>query len=370
MEPFAQWPNQMPTPDMWLQIGEQFMKRNQAYTRLIMEGSRARVGLTPKDVVWSLNKVKLYRYRPTQEKVRGVPLLLVYALINRAYILDLAPGRSLVEYLVNRGYDVYLLDWGTPGLEDRNLTFGDYVTKYIPKAAKKVQRISGSKEFSILGYCMGGTMSTMYASIFPNDGLKNLVLMAAPVDFAHHPFYSSWLRNKYFDVDKIVDVLGLIPGPMIDWGNKMLKPVQNFVSSEVTLWNNVNNQKFLNGWGPINKWVNDGPAFPGETFRQWIKDLYQDNKLVKGEMVVGGYKVNLGNINANLLALGASQDHIALPEQVKAIVDHISSADKEYAEANAGHVALTISGQSTKFTWPKIGNWLETRSGEFVPVKK
>ncbi|QGG46744.1 class III poly(R)-hydroxyalkanoic acid synthase subunit PhaC [Heliorestis convoluta] len=358
---------QQPTPAVMMQIAEEWNKRNQEYTRILFDGPRAKVGQTPKDLVWSLNKARLYRYRATCQEGPRVPLLMVYALINRAYILDLAPGRSLVEYLVNRGFDVYLLDWGTPGLEDREIDFGDYVCKYIPKAVRKMQRLSNSKEFSILGYCQGGTISSMYASIYPNSGLENLILMASPIDFSYHPYYSTWLRNKYFDVDRMVDTLGNIPGPMIDWGNRMLKPMQNFVSSEYALWNNSVNDRFLQNWAPMNKWLNDGPPFPGEAFRNWIKDLYQDNKLVKGELVINGHKIDLGRAKANLLAIGASEDHIALPEQVKAAVDHFGSQDKEYFEVPAGHVALTVSSRGTKVTWPKIGDWLTERSGEMVP---
>jgi polyhydroxyalkanoate synthase len=362
MDALNEYPNTILNPtEMW-EAAEQLRERIQKYTRLSIEESDTQVGQTPKDIVWSLNKAKLYHYRATQTTRKSVPLLMVYALINRAYILDLVPGRSLVEYLVGKGFDVYLLDWGTPGLEDRELTFGDYITKYIPKAVKKIQQLSKSEEFSILGYCMGGTMSSIYAAIYPNAGLKNLITMASPIDFSYHPYYSVWLRNKNFDLDKMVDTLGLIPGSLIDLGNKMLKPVQNFVSSEIKLWDNALDDKFLQSWGPINKWVNDGPPFPGEVFRQWIRDFYQENKLVKGELVIGGYKVDLNRINANLLVIGATRDHIALPQQVKAAVDYFGSQNKEYFEVDAGHVALTVSGIATRKTWPKIADWLTSQT--------
>lgn len=357
-----EFPQNISDPTGALKIIEEMYQRNKEYSNLQLKQSDQKVGQTPKDIVWSLNKVQLYHYRPTQAKRYAVPVLMIYALINRAYILDLVPGKSLVEFLVSQGYDVYLLDWGTPGLEDRDLSFGDYVTKYIPKAVKKIQRISRSREFSILGYCMGGTISSMYASIFPDDGLKNLILMASPIDFSFHPYYSVWLRNKNFDLDKMVDTLGLIPGNVIDWGNKMLKPVQNFLSSEVNLWSNATNNNFIKSWSPLNQWINDGPPFPGEVFRQWIKDFYQENKLVKGEMVINGYKIDLNRIKAKLLAIGATQDHIALPQQVKAAVDYFGSTEKEYFEVNAGHVSLTIGGTASKVTWPKIRDWLAGRS--------
>jgi len=347
-------------------VCEEICKRNSEYVRLLLEGPKTRVGVTPKDVVWSLNKSTLYHYRPSRKRHYSIPVLIIYALINRPYILDLAPGRSLVSNLVDLGFDVYLLDWGSPGLEDRGLSFGDYVTKYIPRAVKKIQRLSGSREFTILGYCMGGTMSSMYAAIYPDAGLKNLILAASPVDFSYHPYFSQWFRNKYFDLDRLVDVLGVIPGQMIDWGNKMLKPVQNYLSSEVSLWHNSLNAKFTKDWAPVNKWINDGPNFPGEAFRQWIGDLYQKNKMVKGEFILNGYNVDLRQIKANLLAIGATQDHIVLPEQVRAALDCFGSSDKEYYEVDSGHVSLIISGKAAKKTWPKLTDWLDSRSGTLI----
>ncbi|HEX3014784.1 MAG TPA: class III poly(R)-hydroxyalkanoic acid synthase subunit PhaC [Desulfobacteria bacterium] len=359
-EQFKEQIDDFTNPSGVWEVAEDIFQRNQQYGKLLFEGAEAAVGQSPKDVVWSLNKVKLYRYRSPRPATVTVPLLMVYALINRAYILDLVPGRSLIEYLVGRGFDVYLLDWGTPGLEDKDLTFGDYITNYIPKAVKRIKRLSKAKEFSILGYCMGGTMSAMYAALYPDDGLKNLILMASPIDFSFHPYYSVWLRNKNFDLDRMVDVLGLIPGNLIDWGNKMLKPVQNFLSSEVNLWSNALDDKFLQSWAPVNKWVNDGPPFPGEVYRQWIRDFYQENKLVKGEVRISGHRVDLGKIKANLLAIGATRDHITLPQQVKPALEYCGSVDKEYFEVDAGHVALTISSRATKKTWPKIAEWLQS----------
>jgi len=372
MKQVDEWFSEYGDPALFMEITKELGERNQEYSRLQIEGPKTRVAQTPSDVVWSMNKTKLYHYHPTQAQVKGrgetIPLLLTYALINRAYILDLVPGKSLVEYLVGRGFDVYLLDWGNPGQEDKDLSFGDLVHKYLTKAIKRMQRISKSKEFSMLGYCMGGTIASMYAAIYPNDGLRNLIIMASPIDFSFHPFFSNWLRNKNFDVDRLVDVLGVIPAPTIDWGNKMLKPSLNFNSSEFTLWNNASNDKFIKNWAPVNKWVNDGPAFPGEAFRQWIKDFYQDNKLVKDEVVIGGHRVELKHITANLLAIGAAQDHIVLAEQVRAALDYFGSQDKEYYEVDCGHVAITISGTAKKNTWPKIADWLDERSVNLFPV--
>src|SRR5919206_4111629 len=162
---------------------QSFFDKYSAGMRVVTEGPQANTGQTPKEVVWTKNKAKLYRYQPAAEKKYPVPILMVYALINRPYVLDLVPGNSLIEFLIGEGFDVYLLDWGIPGDEDKNLDFENYILDYLPRVVKKVMRTSGAEEFTLFGYCMGGTMSAMYASLFP-ENIKNLILLTAPTSFA------------------------------------------------------------------------------------------------------------------------------------------------------------------------------------------
>src|SRR5258706_1246971 len=185
-------------------------------TRIILDGAKAQTGQTPKEVIWTKNKAQLYHYVSPVEKRFPVPILMVYALINRPYVLDLMPGNSLVEHLVNRGFDVYMLDWGIPGDEDKNLTFENYVLDYIPRAVKKVLRTSHAEEYTLLGYCMGGTMCAMYAALFPGKPLRNLVLLTAPIDFKpdNMGLYGLWTRERYFNPDLIVDAFGNVPGEL------------------------------------------------------------------------------------------------------------------------------------------------------------
>jgi polyhydroxyalkanoate synthase subunit PhaC len=320
------------------------------------------VGLTPKEVIWKKNKAKLYRYIPTQEKLHSVPILLIYALINKPYILDLTPGNSLVEYLVNRGFDVYMLDWGTPGLEDRNMKLDDYILDYIPRAVKKVLSTSEADEISILGYCMGGTMTSIFAALHPELPIRNLIFLTSPFDFEDTGLYGIFLDERYFNLDKAVDTFGIIPGEMIDFGNKMLKPLTNFYGPYVTLLDRSENQKFVESWKLMQKWVTDGIPFPGEAYRQWIREFYQQNKLIKGELMIRGRRVDLQNIKANVLNIAASRDHIAMPHQVEALMNVVSSEDKEYVLMETGHVSVVFGPKAVKETYPTIGDWLEQRS--------
>src|SRR6266446_7408141 len=200
---------------------------------IILEGAKVETGQTPRQVIWSKNKAKLYHYAPFVENRFPVPLLLVYALINRPYILDLIPGNSFVEYLLGQGFDVYLLDWGIPGDEDKRLSFDHYVLDYFPRAVKKVLRTSQAKEFTLFGYCMGGTMSAMYAALFPDHPLKNLILLTTPIDFSPENLglYSLWGNENYFNPDLVVQAFGNVPPEFAGSGNRMIKFVTDYIGA-------------------------------------------------------------------------------------------------------------------------------------------
>src|ERR687895_1712158 len=343
---------------------QNFFDKYRAGMRVMLEGAQADTGRTPKEVVWTKNKAKLYRYEPSAEKKYPVPILMVYALINRPYVLDLLPDNSFIEYLVGEGFDVYLLDWGIPGDEDEDMSFEHYVLDYLPRAAKKVMRISGSGEFTLFGYCMGGTMSAMYASLFP-EHLKNLVLLTAPISFPREEIglYKLFTDSKYLNPGLLADAFGNIPGEMIDTGNRMLKPVTNYVGTYVNMWERIFDEKPMETWLAMNKWVNDGPPFPGAAFKQWINEFYQENKLVKGEIQLRGRRVDLSNIKVPLLNIAGKKDHICTLPQAEATMDLVGSEDKEFFVLDAGHVGLMTGRGAKKGLWPKVSGWLETRSG-------
>lgn len=326
--------------------------------------ARVQTGQTPKEVIWTKNKARLYHYEPVREKRFPVPILFIYALINRSYILDLTPGNSLVEHLLNQGFEVYLLDWGIPGEEDKKLAFEHYVLDYITRAVNRVLRHANARECSILGYCMGGTMSAMYAALFPDSPLKNLILLTAPIDFTpeHMGLYGIWMNEKYFNPDLLVDAFSNVPGELINTGNRMVKPVSNYVGVYVTMWDRIMHDRPMNTSLAMNKWVNDGVPFAGEAFRQWIRDFYQQNKLVKGEISLRGQRVDLSRISCPVLSIAGKRDHICTPPQAEAIMPLISSQDKEFCILDAGHVGLLTSVDAKKNLWTKISNWLEARS--------
>jgi len=320
-------------------------------------------GVTPKKVVWRKNKSRLYRYiSPYKEYTYKTPLLMIYALINKAYILDLAPGMSVVEHLVQQGFDVYLLDWGEFAWEDRNLSFADLVHNYIARAVDKVLELSGSQQLSMLGYCMGGTMNAMYAGLKKHPEIKNMVFLATPIDFADSATAGKWLNSSGFDIDRICNSLQLIPSKFIDIGVKMLRPVDNFWGTYTRLWKSVNEGKPYYNWKLLDKWLNDNINFPGAAFHQWVKDLYQGNKLVKDEFYLDYDLVKLSNIESSLLVLAGEKDHLVLPEQTTAVLDKANSADKTYAPFPVGHGGLVFGSLAQKEVYPYLAHWLAERS--------
>jgi polyhydroxyalkanoate synthase len=326
------------------------------------------IAQTPKQTVWTLNKAKLYRYTPVlpAERRHPIPLLLCMALMNRPYIIDLRPGHSFVEFMVGRGYDVYMLDWGAPGPEDKNLKFEDYTLDYMPRAIRKMKSVSGSEEFSMLGWCIGAILATIYSALRPDDGLRNLLLLTAPLDYSKPEklTFAHWVDGRFLDVDKMVNALGNIPGEMIDYGAKALKPVENYISSYLRLWDNLDNPKVVESWRAMNTWVKDNIPMTGATFRQLVVDLFRNDSLMKGTWMMRGEKVDVSHIRANLFTLIAEGDHITPPCQSETINNRVASTDKVVLRIPGGHIGIMAGSAAPKTTWPHIDDWLSARSGK------
>jgi polyhydroxyalkanoate synthase len=328
--------------------------------------SKVPIAQTPKQLVWALNKAKLYRYIPVvaPEKRHPVPLLMVFALMNRPYILDLRPGHSFVEFMLQQGYDLYLMDWGSPGLEDKHLKFDDYTLDYLPRAIRKMKAISGVEEFSMLGWCIGAILATVYSALRADDGLRNLILLTAPLDFSNKQgiTFARWVDERYFDVDKVLAATGNMPGEMIDYGARALRPVDNYVLNYLKLWDNLENPQVVEAWKAMNTWVTDNVPLAGGAFRQLVVDLYRNDRLMRNEWMIRGERVDLGKIRANLLTVIAEGDHITPPCQSEQILSKVSSKDKEMFRSRGGHIGIMAGSGAHKVTWPHIEGWLRPRS--------
>ena len=355
---------QLPAPaELHAQLA-QIAESAKTWSRLMT--TTAKIAQTPKELIWTLNKAKLYRYVPVvpTAQCHRIPLLLVFAIMNRPYALDLRPGHSFVEYMLRHGYDLYLLDWGAPGPEDAGIKFDDYALEYLPRVVRKLKSISGSSEFSMLGWCLGALISTLYAALRPDDGLTNLILLTAPLDFTDKQAggFVRWTNDEFFNADRIVDTLGNVPGEMIDYGAKALKPVENYLGNYLNLWDNIDNPKVVESWHAMNTWVRDLIPMAGAAYRQLINEFYKENRLMAGTLLIRGERVDLSKLRANLLNVIAEADHITPPCQSEGVMDEVGSKDKEIFRVHGGHIGIMAGSGAERRTWPHIEAWLAARS--------
>lgn len=354
---------------------EEFTRTAQRVSRgleLAIDQSEARVGQTPRELVGRRGKARLYYYRGIGEKRVETPILFVpYLGISRTYVFDLQPGASFIEFMINKGFDFYLLDWGDLGPEDREFSMEDAVMDVIPAFVRRVIRHSGAEEIDLFGYCMGVPMSMSYMATHPDAPIRALVMMVGPVDFAHGGSFGLWTAKENFPVDKLIDTFDNAPLEYVQLGFKMLQPT-NDAGSAVNLWWNLWNEQYVDGYRAMNRWSNEWVGFPGEFFRQWIKWFYQENRLIKGELVLRGERVDLSTVKQPILVAAARQDKIAPPLACKALVDAVGSEDKEYVELPGGHISLIAGRQAHQNLWPKLAAWLREREpdGETKKAKR
>jgi polyhydroxyalkanoate synthase len=326
------------------------------------------IGVTPKEEIYREDKVVLYRFTPVETQNSAslnIPILIVYALVNRPYIVDLQEGRSLVANLLKLGMDVYLIDWGYPSRGDRWLTLDDYINGYINNCVDVVLERHNLEQINLLGICQGGTFSLCYSSFYP-EKVKNLITMVTPVDFhINEGLLNVWsgctLGSKAVDVDLMVDTLGNIPGDFLNLEFLMLKPFQLGVQKYIDLLENIDSEDKLINFIRMEKWIFDSPDQAGEAYRQFMKDFYQGNKLIQGQVEIGNKRVNLGNIRIPILNIYAEQDHLVFPASSLALEKYIGSEDYTVRSFPVGHIGMYVSSKVQRELPPTIVDWLKVR---------
>lgn len=319
------------------------------------------VGLTPKDVIYERGTLRLYHYHAQSDEVYRVPVLLVMATTNKAFVFDLAPGQSMVEFLLQRGFDVFVIDWEPPTPEERGLKFEDYTQDFLPTCVQKVQQESGELDVSIIGYCMGGALSLIYAATHVDGPLKNLVCLTTPVNWHKMGLNNVWQDERYFDVDRLVDTLGIIPADFVTQGFEMQRPAQK-LAGQLRVWEQMWNDEFVKSYRVFDRWGNETLPLAGEYMRQTTKELIWGNKLFTSELVVGGKPVKLGNITVPLLSVVAEHDHLVPYECSKPLLELVGSEDKEEVLLKGGHVSLIAGPNAVRRMWPRVDAWLAERS--------
>jgi polyhydroxyalkanoate synthase len=319
-----------------------------------------RVGATPADVVHRENKWRLLRYRPTQdaEARHRTPLLLVPSLINRHYVLDLMPGKSFVEFLVAAGHDVFMLDWGTPGAEDRYLSFDDIADRYIGRALRVASAERGGT-VHLFGYCLGGTLAAIHAAVRP-ERVASLTLVAAPVTFADGGLLSTWTRSSSFDVAALVRAFGNVPWPLMQAAFHMLRPTLGLMKT-VSLIDRAWDDEYLDGVLALETWGNDNVSFPGQAYQRYVDELYRKDALAQGTLRISGRPARLDSIQCPVLAVTFEHDNIVPSASAGAVMDLVGSRDKERIHLQGGHVGAMVSKSAARGLWPKLSAFWASR---------
>jgi polyhydroxyalkanoate synthase len=318
---------------------------------------RTDVGLSPKDVVWSRGRSELWHYRSDQVSLRP-PLLIIYSLFNKSYILDLRPGNSVIEHLIAAGFDVYMLDWGVPDERDAANQLEDYVDFYIPAAIDRIREISGSDDVNLFGYCFGGVLSVLHAAHHPESPLRSLTVLTTPADFQQLGPMTDVMSR--IDLDDVLGVDGMVPPSVILQGFRSLAPMGE-VTGRVDLLEKLWNDEFVTAYQAMAGWGNDQVPLPGGVARQF-KKMVEENAFLNDRIVLGGDRVHLADIQVPFLHVLGLRDHIIPEAAAGPLVDLIGSEDKQELRLDAGHVGLMVGRTAAKNTVPVVIDFLKQRS--------
>jgi polyhydroxyalkanoate synthase len=326
----------------------------------LLNSERIDTGVTPKEAVYREDKLTLYRY-PGAAGVKQdpVPLLIVYALVNRPYMTDIQEDRSTVRNLLAEGQDLYLIDWGYPDEADSCLDLDDYINGYIDRCVDVIRRASGQPKINILGICQGGAFSLCYTALH-QEKVRNLVTMVTPVDFqTPDNLLSAWVQQ--IDIDLLVETLGNVPGELLNWTFLSLKPFSLTGQKYVNMVDLLEDEAKLKNFLRMEKWIFDSPDQAGEAFRQFVQNFFQRNGFINGGIRIGGREVNLRDISCPLLNVYGEQDHLVPPDASRALEGLTSSDDYSELAFSGGHIGIYVSGKAQKSIPPAIAAWLRAR---------
>ena len=328
------------------------------------------IATVPRDEVWREDMVRLYRCRPIVDKPRATPILIVYALVGRFQMIDLEAERSLVRKLLGEGFDVYFVDWGLPARAQRWLTIDDSVSGYLNTCVDVIRARSGQDDINVLGICQGGVFTACHAALFP-DKVRNLALTVTPIDFhgdkedpqAGSGYMNQWTRALTSeDIDDLVDAYGGAPGSMVGFAFLMMNPVSNLTKYTIDLIDVMADDARLLSFLRMERWIADRPDHPGEVLRQWFKDLYQENKLIRNELVLGRRRVDLREITMPVLNIYATGDTIIPVACSKGMGEHFGTRDYTELAVPGGHIGTFVGNKAQKILAPTLADWFKSRS--------
>ena len=315
-------------------------------------------GCSEKDEVWRSGKLRLYRYRSISGTPGSVPLLIVYALVNRPYMMDLEPDRSLIRGLLSRGLDVYLIDWGYPDGADRFTTLEDYLEGQLVGCVDEILKVRGLDALNLLGVCQGGVFSLCFAALHP-ERVRNLITMVTPVDF-HTPadLLSKWARK--IDIAAWVGD-GNVSGDTLNRLFLSLMPFRLTQQKYVELLRGAPDAQRIENFMRMEQWIFDSPDQAGAAFREYVTWFYQENRLARGHLEIGGRSVRLGDLRIPLLNLVGTRDHLVPPAASLALERLAGSGDVTTRQFDLGHIGMYVSARAQREVPSTIARWLESR---------
>lgn len=266
----------------------------------------------------------------------------------------------MIQGLLDSGQDVYLIDWGYPDSADRYLTLDDYINGYMDRCVDVIRRKHNQKKINMLGICQGGAFSLCYSALHTGK-IKNLITTVTPVDFhTDDDLLSKMIRHV--DIDLLIDTMGNLPGELLNWTYLSLKPYRLMGQKYMDLIDLLDDTEKARNFMRMEKWIFDSPDQAGEAFRQFAKQFYQDNGLVKGTVTIGGRTVDLQNITIPVLNIYAAADHLVPPDSSRALGGCVGTEDYTELEFPGGHIGIYVSSKAQKMIPPSVGRWLSERS--------
>jgi polyhydroxyalkanoate synthase len=327
--------------------------------RVATGAAKPPLGQSPKDVVWRRGRTELWHYHNDDVSVHP-PLLFIYSLFNRSYIVDLRPGNSFIERLLEAGFDVYMLDWGVPDERDAANTVEDYVDEYIPAAINVIRRESGCNELNLVGYCFGGFLTVLHTAHHPGSPLRSLTVLTTPCDLQQLGPLGDVLGRTGLDIDTILDENGNIPPRIILQGFKSLTPTAE-ATRYVNLLEKLWNDEYVAADQAMGAWATDHVPLPGGIARQ-LAEWTRTNALINDRLLIGGDHVHLSAIRLPFLHVTANRDHIVPEASSAPLIDLIGSEDKHRLRLDAGHVGLVVGKTAHMGSIPTIIDFLRQRS--------
>jgi poly[(R)-3-hydroxyalkanoate] polymerase subunit PhaC len=340
---------------------------------LVMDGSMTPRGDTPRERLYQRGKLEVWRYLPPSEDAQEpdqdaatvtrrfpVPILLVPPLMVRPYIYDLRPDHSLVRFLRRAGFDVYLVDFGVPEAEDAHTRLDDYVLDFMPRAIETVRAAHGTAELSLVGWCMGAIFSLLHTAAWDDAKIRNIVSIAAPIDFAKMGLLTHLARAAHGQVQFLADRIGNVPGFLNSQALKLLAPVKR-LTRYADLFVNLYDDEWVKGYDAMSHWSNDFIAYPQQAFKQFMQDVMVGNRLMQG-MTFGERVADLKKVTCPVLAFAGRDDAIATPASARAIVDATRPREHEYHEVHGGHIGVVVGGRAPREVWTPMIEWLRPRS--------